>query len=268
MVMDKFNQSVINEFGWWGGQTWYEQDDELIASDWILSTSSPNSLAGLNKNSGHPIAIPSNAECGLNRYDVSSAIQLDINDLAWHPLVKKLEDAGAREFVMINVSGPEKLALRLIFILPNARSYTGAPKKVLETLRGLLPQVVRRARSSEELAYRATHDSLTGLLNRRGLEELFPQSLSQLGNSVSRTVFFFDLDKFKEVNDQFGHAVGDEYLIEISKRLLESSRPVDSIARIGGSESILRKSWSRFCNLRKNQHLTPRQYGYRSMENS
>lgn len=238
-VMDKFNQSVINEFGWWGGQTWYEQEDELIASDWILSTSSPSSLTGLNKNSGHPIPLPTNAECGLNRYDVSSVIQLDVADLAWHPLIKKLEQAGAREFVMINVSGPEKLALRLLFILPNSRSYTGTPKKVLETLRSLLPQVVRRARSSEELAYRATHDSLTGLVNRRGLEELYPQSLSQLGSAVSRTVFFFDLDKFKEINDQFGHAVGDEYLIEISKRLIESSRPVDCIARIGGDEFVI-----------------------------
>ena len=64
----------------------------------------------------------------------------------------------------------------------------------------------------EELAYRATHDSLTGLLNRRGLEEMFPQSLSQLHVNTIRTVFFFDLDKFKQINDEFGHAVGDDFL--------------------------------------------------------
>lgn len=239
LVLEKFNQSVINEFGWWGAQSWYEQDGELLPSDWVLSTSAPASLNALSKASAQPISLPTYEEVGLDRYEASEALLMNTESLEWHPMVKKLEAAGARDFVVINVTGPTHLALRLVFILPTSRSFIGNPKRVLEALRGLLPQVIRRARSSEELAYRATHDSLTGLLNRRGLEEMFPQSLSQLHVNTIRTVFFFDLDKFKQINDEFGHAVGDEYLIEVSKRLLESSRPVDSIARIGGDEFVI-----------------------------
>lgn len=238
-VINKFIQSTINEFGWWGGQAWFEEEDELRATEWIFLTSAPSSLTALNKHAAAPIPNISNEQLGLDRYSASDALLCGAKDLTWHPAVKKLEHAGAREFVLIDATGPTHAALRIVFILPSSRAFSANSKKVLENLHSLLPQVVRRARGAEELAYRATHDSLTGLLNRRGLEEIFPQSVSNLATPINRTVFFFDLDKFKEINDQFGHAVGDEFLIEISKRLIESSRPVDSIARIGGDEFII-----------------------------
>jgi diguanylate cyclase (GGDEF)-like protein len=123
--------------------------------------------------------------------------------------------------------------------LPNHRSYSASAISVLESLAALLPQVVRRARGAEELAYRATHDQLTGLLNRRGLEELFPQTPSYVGGHISRAIFYFDVDKFKSINDQYGHGVGDAFLVEFSHRLIECSRPVDTVARIGGDEFII-----------------------------
>lgn len=239
LVMNKFIQSVINEFGWWGGQAWYEEDQDLIATNWILLTSAPRSLLSLNNQAAASIPNSTNDELGLSMYSASDAALREIKDLQWHPSVKKLNDAGAREFVLIDITGPAKLAMRLIFILPNARAFSNNSKKVLGTLQGMLPQVVRRARGAEELAYRATHDPLTGLLNRRGVEELFPVNSQLTPSQIDHVVFFFDLDKFKDINDQFGHAVGDEFLIEISKRLIESSRPVDAIARIGGDEFLI-----------------------------
>lgn len=238
-VINKFIQSTINEFGWWGGQAWFEEENELQATDWVLLTSAPVSFSVLNKMPAETIAHIKNEDLGLDKYTASHAVPCESKDLAWHPSIKKLEHAGAREFIQIDVTGPAHLALRILFILPTSRSFSRNAKKVLENVNTLLPQVVSRARGAEELAYRATHDSLTGLLNRRGLEETFPQNLSHLSTKMDRTVFFFDLDKFKEVNDQFGHAVGDEYLIEIAKRLTETSRPVDSIARIGGDEFVI-----------------------------
>ena len=239
LVINKFMQSVVNELGWWGGQAWYEQDTELVPTKWIFSATVPGSLTMLNKQQLASINLPTNEEINQENYSVTEAKYCERKDLRWHPIIDKLDDAGAREFVQIDVTGSTNVALRVVFILPNSRSFAGNPKKILENLLNLLPQIVRRARGAEELAYRATHDSLTGLLNRRGLEEAFPQSVSNLAPSINRTVFFFDLDKFKEINDQFGHAVGDEFLIEISKRLIESSRPVDVIARIGGDEFVI-----------------------------
>lgn len=239
LVINKFIQSVINEFSWWGGQAWYEEEQELTSMNWVFSTSAPSSFLGLNKQTSLSIPNFLNEDLKLDMYSASDATLHDLKDMDWHPLHQKLATAGARNFVQIDVTGPAKLAMRLIFIVPTTRSFSSNAKKVLGTLQGMLPQVVRRARGAEELAYRATHDPLTGLLNRRGIEELYPVTSQLSPSQIDHVVFFFDLDKFKDINDQFGHAVGDEFLIEISKRLIESSRPVDAIARIGGDEFLI-----------------------------
>ena len=238
-VVDKFIQSVINEFGWWGAQAWLEEEDELRPSNWVFSASAPVSLGVLSKNIAHAIPLPINSEVNLDSYEATIPRIDEVTDLNWHPNIKRFENAGARSFLVIDVSGPTSLAMRLLFLLPNHRSYGANAISVLESLSPLLPQVVRRARGAEELAYRATHDQLTGLLNRRGLEELYPQTPSYVGGHISRAIFYFDVDKFKLINDQYGHSVGDEFLVEIARRLIESSRPVDTVARIGGDEFII-----------------------------
>jgi len=95
-------------------------------------------------------------------------------------------------------------------------------------------------RSQEELEYVATHDSLTSLPNR----VLF---LDRLQQAVMRTMrsgnmgalFFLDLDRFKNVNDNLGHHIGDDLLKQVSERLLKVSRASDTLARLGGDEFTL-----------------------------
>ena len=80
----------------------------------------------------------------------------------------------------------------------------------------------------------ATHDSLTGLLNRSGVMELLAERSTNATQSTS--VMFIDLDHFKEVNDRFGHAAGDEVLVETTGRLEATLRDTDVIGRLGGDE--------------------------------
>jgi len=88
-----------------------------------------------------------------------------------------------------------------------------------------------------ELEYQALHDHLTGLPNRQLLNQrLDYQILTSERSNVSFSLFLMDLDKFKDVNDSLGHAIGDLLLIEIAKRLLNRVRRVDTIARLGGDE--------------------------------
>lgn len=92
----------------------------------------------------------------------------------------------------------------------------------------------------DELTRQATHDALTGLPNRvlflRKVAEALERSRT-LRRGV--TVLFIDLDKLKEINDTIGHAVGDQLIINISKRLVSATRPSDVVARIGGDEFVV-----------------------------
>jgi diguanylate cyclase (GGDEF)-like protein len=90
---------------------------------------------------------------------------------------------------------------------------------------------------SVTLEQEATHDPLTGLPNRTFFYESLKLSLGRLERGIhSVIVLYLDLDRFKEVNDQFGHEAGDRLLVAFSKRLLSLTRKGDLVARIGGDE--------------------------------
>ena len=106
---------------------------------------------------------------------------------------------------------------------------------------GNLGREVRRAdEATNELARLARHDSLTGLLNRASLITEIERAIAAADPRVDRlAVMLIDLDRFKPVNDMFGHAAGDEVLIEIGRRLQASLRPGDVVARLGGDEFVV-----------------------------
>ena len=92
------------------------------------------------------------------------------------------------------------------------------------------------ARSEKTLLYQATHDLLTGSLNRAGLIEELAE-LDERG--IPHAVLFVDMDRFKLVNDSFGHSFGDDLLIAVSERLRRSRSATDIVARIGGDEFVV-----------------------------
>ena len=89
----------------------------------------------------------------------------------------------------------------------------------------------------KELEYHALHDDLTGLANRTLLIDRLEQSIHNAKRERSSfSVLIMDLDRFKEVNDTLGHAVGDKLLQQVAKRLTNLLREVDVIVRLGGDE--------------------------------
>ncbi|MEB0120458.1 EAL domain-containing protein [Pseudomonas sp. CCI1.2] len=87
------------------------------------------------------------------------------------------------------------------------------------------------------LSWQATHDALTGLVNRREFEFRLEQALNNLSRQSGRhTLMFLDLDQFKLVNDTSGHAAGDELLRHICALLQQGLREGDTLARLGGDE--------------------------------
>jgi diguanylate cyclase (GGDEF)-like protein len=88
-----------------------------------------------------------------------------------------------------------------------------------------------------DLAGQARHDSLTGLLNRRGFDERVAHELERQRRAGEPfAILMCDLDSFKQINDVHGHAVGDLVLTRVGQVLVEGVRPFDAVARIGGEE--------------------------------
>jgi diguanylate cyclase (GGDEF)-like protein len=94
--------------------------------------------------------------------------------------------------------------------------------------------------SAEALRHRALHDPLTKLPNRMLMEDRLLQALAKSGRSGTRTgVLFLDLDRFKTINDTYGHLVGDRLLIAMADRLSSTLRPGDTLARLAGDEFLV-----------------------------
>ena len=92
----------------------------------------------------------------------------------------------------------------------------------------------------EEMRHKATHDGLTTLWNRTAILALLKSELSRSVRDRSPlSLLLVDIDHFKQVNDQFGHQVGDEVLQEVSTRLLDSVRTHDAVGRYGGEEFLV-----------------------------
>jgi diguanylate cyclase (GGDEF)-like protein len=95
-------------------------------------------------------------------------------------------------------------------------------------------------RSQARLAFQATHDGLTGLPNRRMMEQHLSGLLERTPvDDTHVALLFLDLDRFKLVNDTLGHRHGDDLLIRVAQRIQSNVRPTDLVTRIGGDEFII-----------------------------
>lgn len=95
-------------------------------------------------------------------------------------------------------------------------------------------------REDEQVRFLATHDALTRLLNRTEMIERTDQMLSHPRRRQSDiALLFLDLDRFKEVNDRYGHLIGDQVMVEVAERISGAIRMDDLFARVGGDELVV-----------------------------
>ena len=93
------------------------------------------------------------------------------------------------------------------------------------------------SRAYGHIAYRASHDPLTGLPNRSLLHERTADAIRHADRKQSSAaLLLIDLDRFKQVNDTFGHHCGDQLLVQVARRMQKALRPGDTVARLGGDE--------------------------------
>jgi diguanylate cyclase (GGDEF)-like protein/PAS domain S-box-containing protein len=106
-------------------------------------------------------------------------------------------------------------------------------------LQGLLNDITERKRAECAAHELAMRDSITGLLNRRGLDGALSNALMSTSESRQLALLLVDLDYFKTVNDTFGHAAGDLVLREVALVLVQCVRRTDIVGRTGGDEFVV-----------------------------
>jgi diguanylate cyclase (GGDEF)-like protein len=97
--------------------------------------------------------------------------------------------------------------------------------------------VTETRRLAQQMVHQASHDPLTGLVNRREFERRLQRTLETARtDTVEHTLCYLDLDQFKVINDTCGHVAGDELLRELARVLHDKVRKRDTLARLGGDE--------------------------------
>jgi diguanylate cyclase (GGDEF)-like protein/PAS domain S-box-containing protein len=118
--------------------------------------------------------------------------------------------------------------------------YTEKDQELLQFVSTQIATAIERKQLHARLQYTAQYDKLTDLPNRGLLYDRVETALARTRRQQGRmSLLYLDLDKFKQVNDTFGHAAGDLLLQEVAQRLKQCVREADTVARIGGDEFVV-----------------------------
>lgn len=191
-------------------------------------------LAGAASGHSFPVNLLLQDRQLLAKYDASE--QTLIANFANPPPAKLVAELRAFLENSISLVDPEILLQRNVEMM---RHFNAARENAQKELEVLQQSLKRRQIELKEIARQAETDALTGLLNRRAfdtkIKQVFLHTMRQKDSPLS--LLLFDLDHFKEINDEFGHQVGDEHLCKMANVLLNVIREdVDFAFRFGGDE--------------------------------
>src|SRR5688572_5573022 len=153
--------------------------------------------------------------------------------------VAELVGPGA-ELVIPLDAGAERMAVLVLGSRISDKAYGRPELELAGTLSFAAAIALKNSELVEQLHSAATTDELTGLYNRRALEERLAAEISRsLRHQLHTSVLLLDLDRFKVVNDTMGHAAGDRLLIQIAGILRQQCRALDVVGRLGGDEFLV-----------------------------
>jgi diguanylate cyclase (GGDEF)-like protein/PAS domain S-box-containing protein len=185
------------------------------------------------------LGLPAGA---VDRCDLMSFVHPDDLATAWDIIGYSLTSTGThgmpsnrqREIRLNSVDG------RVVWALMSAAAVRGVRAGDVTEIVAQFEDFTARRQAELALSDQAMRDSVTGLPNRRALNDRLGSALLRLRrNPGTVTVLFCDLDRFKDVNDTYGHQVGDQLLVEVAERLRSALRPDDTVARLGGDEFVV-----------------------------
>ena len=163
-------------------------------------------------------------------------LDLSLPDAFGLPTVREVLATNPTIAVVV-LSGVSDQSLALHAVRQGAQDYLVKGQGHPELLARAVRYAIERKRSEEHLTYLAQYDHLTGLVNRTLFRDRLVQAMARCKRMQQPIgLMLLDLDRFKAVNDTFGHDMGDELLKAVSERLKTCVREVDTVARMGGDE--------------------------------
>lgn len=196
--------------------------------------------ASLNVNGERNKPISTPRKEGLTHSVVKTGKPIIVEDISTHPIYKDRPAGWAGSIIGI----PLKFKDEILGVMNLSRTVTGrfsrSELRLINLLADQAAVAIYNARLYKRLSQMANTDSVTGLPNRRALDERLQEEwrLAQQ-TGLPFTVVMMDLDGFKGVNDNFGHNVGDELLYSLFNFLAQRMRSSDFLARYGGDELTL-----------------------------
>jgi diguanylate cyclase (GGDEF)-like protein/PAS domain S-box-containing protein len=170
---------------------------------------------------------------GHGLHDVLDPQDDELDHLLRQDLLRGAAQSLTRDHQMVHANGRRVLVEQSVGLL---RDPSGQPTGFVSQF----ADVTEARRARDQLRFLATHDSLTELLNRRELVARVSGILGQTprtGQNIG--ILFIDLDRLKPINDTYGHAVGDEVIVTVARRLRDRVRASDVVARFGGDEFVV-----------------------------
>ena len=173
-------------------------------------------------------------------FKADEVIGKSIRQLVPDPVAKKLGQEAGQGWHDILSMGEELMGMRKDGVaFPMEASVSEMQQGEGVAYASVVRDITARKRAEEHIRHLAHHDSLTGLPNRFLFGDRLEAAITRADRHQTRiALVFIDLNKFKPVNDTYGHAVGDMVLIGVAKRLSNCLRKTDTVARIGGDEFV------------------------------
>ncbi len=151
-------------------------------------------------------------------------------------------EAGAWERLQAQAGNPDGEDIELKSLADadgKQRSFLVKATRVKERIEGSLQDITLRVEATARLRFLADHDPLTGVFNRRGIGKAFDDANFALTGSTTMALAYVDLDRFKLINDLFGHIAGDMVLRHVCQRIAERLVAGEVLGRVGGDEFVI-----------------------------
>ncbi len=152
------------------------------------------------------------------------------NPFGWQQLLRLVHSHQSAELEIDGMPGIDGTS---------PRRYLVKATLVRELIEGSLQDVTEMSRATQHLQFLANNDSLTKVLNRRGIEKVLDQAIASVTPDTPLALAYLDLDRFKLINDLFGHGAGDEVLQQVCLRVNAMLSSSMSLGRVGGDEFVI-----------------------------